>query len=345
MKKGKKRKRILFLARLYDPHIGGVEKHVKKISGLLMEEGDMVTVLCEQHNKKLKTNEKIDGISVIRIPISSSEKNKKFGIWKWVIKNRKFFNEFDIIHIHDVFYWIAPLLPYLDKKRVFVTFHGYEGYPVRLISKIQKKITEKYCNGSICVGDYIKKWYGIGSNAVIYGGVDMPQKIPVKAKNQRSAVFFGRLDVQTGIKEYYKAFLNLKGEYRDFSLEIVGEGKYARQIKKLSISPFKSDVSKYVQNNRFIFVSRYLSMLEAMVEKRLVIAVCDDPIKRDYLIDSPFSKYVDICNSSKEIENRVRYYMDNPQAEEERIGKAYSWAKKQTWQKVTDCYLKLWGIN
>src|SRR3989344_2020195 len=270
MKKNKKNKNILFLSRLYYPHIGGVEKHVAQISEILIKKGYKVTVVCEQHDKKLKLKEQINEINVIRIPINSSEKNKKFHVWKWMVKNRKFIKSFNIVHIHDIFYWILPLLVYLDRKKIFITFHGYESYPIKAFSKIQKKISAKYCKGSIAVGDFINKWYGITSSSVIYGGVDRPKKNPAKPKIQNSAVFFGRLDKQTGIKEYYNVYLRLKRIYGSFSFQVVGEGEFAPKLKGLFISPFKSNIADYIQNNRFVFVSRYLSMLEAMVEKRLV---------------------------------------------------------------------------
>lgn len=39
---------ILFLVRLYHPHIGGVEKHVETIAKLLINKGFSITILTEQ---------------------------------------------------------------------------------------------------------------------------------------------------------------------------------------------------------------------------------------------------------------------------------------------------------
>jgi len=342
MKKVKNRKKILFLSRLYYPHIGGVEKHVAEVSKILVKKGFSVTVICEQYDKKLKTKEQINKVEVLRIPISLSDKNKKFEIWKWVLRNRKFIKSFDIVHIHDVFFWIMPILFYLDRKKIFITFHGYESYPLMTSSKIQKKFAAKYCKGSIAVGDFINKWYGIASNAVMYGGVNRPKKSSAKPKIQNSAVFFGRLDNQTGIKEYYNAYLRLKRTYENFSFQVVGEGEYAPKLKGLFISPFKSDISKYIQDSRFIFVSRYLSMLEAMVEKRLVFAVYSDPIKRDYLINSPFKNHLEICSSGDEIYEKVKYYLEHPREERKLIESGYKFAKKLTWESVVRDYINLW---
>ncbi len=344
MTNAKKRRRILFFTRLYYPHIGGVEKHIYKISQQLIKKGFEITVVAEQHGKKLKERENIDGINIFRIPIRTSERNKKFEVWKWMVKNKNLVKGFDIIHIHDVFFWIIPLIFSIDRKRVFITFHGYEGYPVKLKHKILRKISELYCNGSICVGDFIKKWYWANPDIVIYGAAERTKLAPTRVERQHSAVFFGRLDSQTGIKEYYGAFLSLKRRYKDFKLEVIGEGEFGNKMNGVSISPFKSNIAKYVQNNRFVFVSGYLSMLEAMLSKKLVFAVYTDPVKKDYLVKSPFVKYVEVCSSSKEIEKKVKFYIDNPKEESIKVEKAYNWAVNQTWSKVTDEYLKLWKI-
>jgi spore maturation protein CgeB len=85
-------------------------------------------------------------------------------------------------------------------------------------------------------------------------------------------------------------------------------------------------------------------MFEAMVEKRLVFAVYSDPIKRDYLVNSPFFKFIEVCSSPKEVARRVKYYIENPKEEKQKIEKAYSWAIKQSWEKVIKTYKTIWNI-
>ncbi len=344
MKKGTSRKKILFLARLYHPHIGGVEKHLSIISKYLYKKGHQVTIICEKHDKSLKNIETIDGIRVIRIPISHSERNKKFEIWKWILKNRELIDSFDVIHIHDVFFWILPLVFTVRRGHIYMTFHGYEGYPVRFGSKIQKKIADMYSSGTITIGDFINKWYGLKSDAVIYGGVFNIKTGSNRPKNPLSAIFFGRFEPLTGIDQYYKAYKILKNRHKTFEFEAIGKGRYRDKLEDISITPFKSKITDQIQNSRFIFVSGYLSMLEAMIQKRLVIAVYNNPLKKDYLLDSPFRKYVDICSSGNDIAEKIEFYIKNPKEEEKKIDKAYLWAKEQTWEKVVDTYINLWQI-
>ena len=70
---------IIFLVRLYHPHIGGVEKHVKTLSHLLSERGYRVTIITEKYDSDLKSFERIEGISVYRIDVGKSYALKNPG--------------------------------------------------------------------------------------------------------------------------------------------------------------------------------------------------------------------------------------------------------------------------
>ena len=95
---------VVFFARHFYPHIGGVEKHLFKISEILSKK-HTITVVTEQHDTSLPLSERYDNIHIYRIPIKGSEKNKKFEIWKYLYKHREIIRSSDIIHIHDVFFW------------------------------------------------------------------------------------------------------------------------------------------------------------------------------------------------------------------------------------------------
>ena len=155
---------ILFLTRLYWPHVGGVEKHVEKISEILKKKHE-ITIVCEKHDPKLSDFESRQGISIYRIPSSD-----KWVIWKWWLGHLQLIKQADIIHIHDVFFWFLPFrLPYWTKK-VYITFHGWEGVcPIPFKNILWRKLAEKLTRGNICVGDFISKWYGTKPDFVTYG--------------------------------------------------------------------------------------------------------------------------------------------------------------------------------
>ena len=52
-----------------------------------------------------------------------------------------------------------------------------------------------------------------------------------KSINENSAIFIGRLDQDTGIVEYLEAEREIKKHFRNFSLKIIGDGKYKSKIQ------------------------------------------------------------------------------------------------------------------
>ena len=95
--------KILFLSRLYYPHVGGVEKHIFEISKRLINNGNTIIVVAEKHDRALQEKEILNGIEIYRIPVNGNDWLKKFKIWIWLWKNRELIKTSDIIHAHDVF--------------------------------------------------------------------------------------------------------------------------------------------------------------------------------------------------------------------------------------------------
>lgn len=334
---------ILFLSRLYSPHIGGVEKHVERISDRLLKKGFTVTIVTEQFSSKLSKKENYRGVKIYRIPIPGNIYLKKFAVWYFFLKNLKLILNADIIHCHDVFYWVFPFRFLIPFKKIYSTFHGYENYPLTKKQLLVHKIAEKLSNGNICVGHAVAKWYKTKPTYIIYGGVDAPKIRDDGAQN--STVFFGRLDLQTGIDQYLEIYRIVKESIPDFKLTIYGEGELKKTIpKSIKVYPFTINIEKIIANNKFIFVSRYLSMLEALVQKRIVIAVYDNPIKKDYLLLSPFKKYVIFGNNPIDVSEKLIRIIKNPKQETEMINNGYAWAKEQSWEKVAGIYERLWKI-
>ncbi|HSA84443.1 MAG TPA: glycosyltransferase family 4 protein [Patescibacteria group bacterium] len=333
--------RILFLCRRFYPDIGGVEKHVWEISLRLAKSGHKVMIVTQSQN--LQREVVLKNITIVRIP---KNVQTKFQLWKWFWQNRYIIEDADIIHCHDVFYWYLPFRFIYPRKHVFTTFHGYESYPIKKKAIIVRKLSELLSFGNICVGDFIKKWYYTKPTVVSYGAVDSSQfktKTQKKKIFKESALFFGRLDVQTGIQTYNKAFEILKKKYPKFRLLVVGDGKYRRFLaNKIQVKGFQKNPEQYFENYRFAFVSRYLSILEAFAAKRLVFAVYDNPVKEDYLRMTPFAKYMIIAKTPAELARKVQFFITHPDLEKKLVEQAYTWVKKQSWSGMVNIYLRLW---
>lgn len=158
--------KIVFLCRLYYPHVGGVEKHVEKISNILSRK-HQIKIITQKYEMNQKDYEKRDGIEIYRLPMGN-----KWVIWKWMKINKHLLKWADIIHVHDVYFWIFPYRLRNWKSKTYITFHGYEGNNAPNIKQVfWHKVNAWLTRGNICIGDFHKKWYHVNPNIVSYGAV------------------------------------------------------------------------------------------------------------------------------------------------------------------------------
>ena len=336
--------KILFLTRLFYPHIGGVEKHVMEISKVLVAQGHNVTIITERYEKKLAEKEIVKGITVCRINTGKDDKNKKFRIWREMKRLQHFIREADVVHCHDVFFWYLPFRLTYIQKPVYTTFHGYESFPIKKSAILVRKLTEKLSWGNICIGDFISKWYGTKATIVSYGAVDSTNfKMQITKFKTDSAVFIGRLDEQTGVLTYAKAIESVKKNQPKFEFRIIGDGKDRKRLEKnFTVLGFQKDPERYLPKYHFAFVSRYLSILEAFAARRLVFAVYDNPVKEDYLRMAPYAKWIVIEATPEKLSDKIFYFLAHPEEEKKLVENAYNWVKDKNWQSLTALYLKLW---
>jgi glycosyltransferase involved in cell wall biosynthesis len=319
--------KILFLAHHKWPHVGGVEKHVHELSKRLKVMGERVIIISEED---------------IEYPHA-----KFFGllyIWFWLFRNRKLIENADVIHCHDVFIWYLPFRFLYLKKPVYITFHGYEKYPIPKKSLILHKIAERLTKGNIYIGDYIKKWYRMKKGIVSYGAVDLMKFHPSeKRKYDYEGVFVGRLGDQCVVLRYAEAIRILRRKGIKFDLLIIGDGRNRSKIEKdFDVLGWKNNPEKYFSKARFGFASRYLSIIEFMAAKKLVFATYPDPLHEDYLKMSPFAKWIIIEKDPRKLSLKIEDALRNLKKNSKNVEVAYEWVKEQTWEKMANEYISLY---
>jgi glycosyltransferase involved in cell wall biosynthesis len=334
--------KILFLTPSYWPHVGGVERHVEEVSKMLARK-HQVTIITQQTQKSSPFHEQhIANIDVWRMPVSTG--GKKFAIWSWLAAHISLLLQADVLHVHDVFFWLLPFLPFLFWKKIFVTFHGYEA-PGPLTKKqiFWHRFAARAARGNICIGQFHCQWYGVKPDMISFGGVDTPQPTSKKHAKKHSAIFIGRLAQDTGIWQYLQAVHLLKLQGRNIHLDVYGDGEllsicqtFAHK-KKLSVRfhGFAKDANKNIDAATIVFASQYLTILESLARRKNVIAYADTPIKKSYLRETPFAKWIHIAYSIADIA---------ASAEKKAVvnAAASDWARAQTWQKLSNQYEQLW---
>lgn len=355
------------LCRMYAPHIGGVERHVEAISREADKEGHEVDIftLTQEETKDRPPGKTVlpirrtsieSGIRIHRKPKqlhshllkyildavpfireSTAEKIvERDEIWGWMLWNLPTFLRADIIHIHDVFFWYWPIRLLLPWKKVFITFHGFEAGTLPTKSAKQARLrTAQWTRGNIAVGGWIEKWYGTRADAVTYGAGSCAFKNfkleTSKSKNTYfRAVFIGRISKDTGAQVYEDVIDSLP----HVSLDLYGEGSKNGTIEDSCTVFPKYDIA---------CVSSYLSIVEAMQSKVLVVAFATDELKLDYLKSHPRSDSMIILERKDQLESFLRNF--SPKNYRKEVERAYEWAKEQTWRSVYKQYKVLWKIT
>jgi len=339
-------------SRFYFPHIGGVEKHVQKISEILLKKGLKITLVTERFEEKVSKIERINGIDILRVKLLDRKGFvrffNKFIIWIWLFRNIELIKKADIVHCHDVFFWYLPFRFIFPKKPIYVTFHGWEGkYPIPKRYIFYRKIWEKLSWGNICVGDYLKIWYGTKPNFVTYGGVDEDKedKKLYKHLEGNKVVFVGRLEKDLGLSKYLKIFEKLREKNKNFIIEFYGNGPLEEKASRYGkVVGFTEKLYDKILDARFIFASSYLTVLEALFFKKNVVFVWENSLKKDYLLLSTFKNFLIYGYEVDKISKKI-LCLSKKSKEEEMVEKGYNWAKTQTWEKVADLYLKLWKVK
>lgn len=360
---------VLFLSRLFYPHIGGVEKHVLEISKILVSKGHKVIVISENppesHSTSYQSDSpsarpvgKLKNLESYNINPGKDDWFKKFRIWKQLWKHRGLIKDADVVHCHDVFFWYLPFRFLFLSKRVYTTFHGYEGNNIPNKKAVfMHKLSEKLSYGNICVGDFLKKWYGTKPTFITYGAVDLQTINKYKTKNKNTKklsnkiIFFGRLESETGIMKYVEALRILKKKGINLELDVYGEGSLKEAVikykkgnnLKINLKGFIMNIESVLNNYEYVFCSRYLSILEAMAFRKPIFAEYNNAIKKDYLQMAPFAKYISISKDGNEIAENLEGYLSGNKITNTQ--KAYDWVKTETWDKMADTYLKLWKLD
>jgi len=331
--------KILFLTRLFYPHVGGVEKHVEKVSEELIKQGHSVTILTTKFHEKLKDKETKDGIKIIRFKQPGI---KFFGIlesWFWMVKNINLFIDSDVVHIHDVFVWYWPLRILLPFKKVFVTFHGQWGkFPLSINDVWQKKVGAILSTGNLSIGEYIPKNYGFKADMVSYGAAGTV--VYISKKDTKKVLYVGRLDPEMPVRKIMNVLAKIKNQ--GFKVDICGDGRLVDEAQDAGEVHGFTDPTFFYKKAKYVFVSGYLTIIEALNNGCLVFATYNNQLQKDYYELTPFREFMVLERNEKKLYEKFLYYTKHPKQADELIKSGRRWAREQTWDKMSDSYQKIW---
>lgn len=318
--------RALLLTESSWPNIGGVERHIKEIVPLLESASIEIEIVSKRNLFGDKKNIKF--LTLLQI------------WWKLLGKIQSIRNAHTIL-IHDVFIYYLPFALIFPRKKIITTFHGHEKiYPIPLKNILYKKLAQKFSTYTISIGSYINKHYSLSNknNFISYGAVNISDTNNNKIqKVKNSFLFVGRLENDTGLSIFLEFLDILKQNNINFSVKFCGEGKMRSTCLLYGEVLGFVDPNKYLVKSENCFAGGYLSILEAMVNHNYVLTAYENPLKKDYLLNSPFRNQIATGNSAKqlylskqEIHTRPRLLQEN-----------FNLAKKHSYSELAKLYLKL----
>jgi len=286
--------KILFISRYSWPHVGGVEKHIREVSLRLRKKGHKVTIISENDIK-------YPHIKYIGL----------LYIWLWLFKNRDLIARSDLVHIHDVFIWYLPFRFLFPNKKVYTTFHGGQGiWPIPFYHKILARLAWRLSRGTVAVGDFIPKYFKIKPDKVVYGAADSCRK--TNRKKEKSVIFLGRLEKETGVYEFLKWIRSLVYGYK---VDFIGDGSLKKQCEEHGTVHGFCDPAPFLRKAEICVPGGYLSFLEAKTAGCKIKTFYNSPIKKDYW--RAIKKKYSVSENGKKI---------------------------PTWDDMVNIYLKLWGL-
>jgi glycosyltransferase involved in cell wall biosynthesis len=347
------------LSWLFFPHLGGVERHVFEVSRRLIAKGHDVRLLTLRYDGSLPRDEIVRGIPVRRIGKGGSGGPPLLRIlagWISALPARDLFSWADILHFHDhapFVRWYLPQLLLPGRKPLFVTFHGFERERPGRREKIERRLLARMASGRICVGSWIRKYYGTGCDVVTLGGTDAP--LEDAGAKERRGLILGRLESDTGLFTYLKALTLLKERHGvSVPVEVLGSGSMfpdaeeysSRHGLAIEFRGTTANVPAFLRKASFVFASSYLSMLEAMAHGCLVLASPTSELKRDYLAsmrEDAGGEIAVVREEARELADELARFLARPEERRAALAAAAAFASRWTWDRLADSYLELYA--
>ncbi|NOY07122.1 MAG: glycosyltransferase family 4 protein, partial [Chlorobi bacterium] len=201
------------------------------------------------------------------------------------------------LHFHDFttfINWFLPLRFFLRKPTYAITYHGFEGWPIRWKHKVLRRFTSWLMHVRLGVGDYISEYYGHQIDSY-YIGAPVHFHTEERAPVRRRFVFIGRLERDTEILPFVRCLHAAANTVEEpLTLRLIGDGSLLRDLlalrsEKLEIShiPATNSVEEELQAAEFVVCTGFLALFDAFSFQRPALVPAFSEIKKQYFKSIP----------------------------------------------------------
>lgn len=343
--------RVLMLTPSFKPAFGGVEKHVAALTANLTRAGDEITLVTPRLDVRSPREEIGEHGRVLRVEASSNG-----AMRAWLARHGEVFREQDVVHAHDYTAFASWLLPNLwrcARLPRYLTFHGYEGYPLRAWDVYMRRLCHHLAHGSLAIGDFIPRWYGTRCSLVTHGALELGPAPAASAGAHDEIFYLGRLESDTGIENAIRGLGRLEAGVRP-RLTVMGDGPLRASLQALAgdlgvrarFLGWLDDPWAEVPAGAPVVASGYLSVLEAWSRGHFVLVSHDNPLREDYYRLIPHAGEGLLAAADPDaFAAAVRRLAGEESLWSQMRAAAMPWARAQTWDAMADVYRKLWRMR
>lgn len=228
---------------------GGVNEHVVNLHSQFLSRGIESSVVAPVSGSIVPAIQNFIPMGKpLPIPTGGSVARVSLSVWlRKKIRNLLKDEEFDVVHIHEPFagaVTLGALSPTDSKHNIarVATFHSYGGSQLyKVVAKKILKIYSDRLNGRIAVSEVAKEFinkYLPDEYEVIPNGVDVESFTKVNGfANLRDGkiniLFLSRLDNRKGLRYLLMSYCDLKWQYPNLRLIIVGSGELDSESSRI----------------------------------------------------------------------------------------------------------------
>jgi hypothetical protein len=155
-------------------------------------------------------------------------------------------------------------------------------------------------------------------------------------------VFIGRLEKDTGILFYESLVEQLRASGLSIQFDVYGAGTLQDSLKAGTYKGVTHYVDETLKNFDILFSSSYLSILDGLNHKMLVVASYDNKLKKEYLLDTPFKDFILVGRDAKVVAKEMKTLVGDRKVLASKLENGKKWVDQQTWEHLTNQYVTLW---
>jgi len=359
---------------------GGVNEHVANLHSQFLSRGIESSVVAPVSESIVPAiHNFIPMGKPLPIPTGGSVARVSLSVWlRKKIRNLLKDEEFDVIHIHEPFagaVTLGALSPTDNNHNVarVATFHSYGGSQLyKVVTKKILKIYSDRLNGRVAVSEVAKEFinkYLPDEYEVIPNGVDVESFTKVSGfanlrDGKTNILFLSRLDNRKGLRYLLMSYCDLKWEYPNLRLIVVGSGELDSESSRILGERNPQDVilvgGVSEENKRRYYASADIFCAPATGQESFGIVLLEAMASRTPIVASSIKGFAqvvrhkenallctpkDVDDLSKSLATLIKYPPLRKQLSE--CGwqdvQAYNWSDVS--EKILDYYGKILSAN